>query len=201
MNIAGKIKQILTLKQTLETVAQQSCWELYPKRLNLFATMFLIFNHHTFCEINLKISDLDGSQINEVGIGVPFLLKVELINEDNNSTLQKIAGLDCNDITHSYNGTNTMITSINGKVNISKIYSYTLTINKEDEFVFGPEIIGTQGTKTSSNTATIKVSSSVQNQNTNDDYKFRFKWNRNNNRKNRNTGFRQTKSWYIHKPI
>lgn len=122
-------------------------------KLILFITLF--FN--LFSQVNLKLLDLNGVILKQAGIGVPFVLKVEVEVGANDNIKPEIEGLDNPDINFKYEGTSSTITNIGGQVNVSRSFRYIVRIDKEGVYKFGPAKVYVQGGYLESDAVNIKV--------------------------------------------
>lgn len=123
-------------------------------KLILFITLFI----NVFSEVTLKVLDLNGVVLKQAGIGVPFLLKVEVESGANDNIKPEIEGLNNPDINSQYEGTSSTITNIGGHVNVSRSFRYILRIDKEGSYKIGPAKIYVQGGFLESNVVNVKVS-------------------------------------------
>jgi|GEM_PF-1999582 len=107
--------------------------------------------------VSLRILDQNGRSLKEAGIGIPFLIEVEVASSTREEQQQPQLTIPP-DLHVVHRGTSSSVRSINGDTVIKNSYSYQAVADQEGVFTVGPATIHfgkKHGQK--SNTVTVKV--------------------------------------------
>ncbi len=119
--------------------------------------LFLSFLLHAESSVSLRVLDQNGRSLKEAGIGIPFLVEVEVTSSTREEQQQPQLTIPP-DLHVVHRGTSSSVRSINGSTTIQHSYSYQAVSDQEGTFIIGPATIHLgkkHGQK--SNTVTIKV--------------------------------------------
>ncbi|OGB83929.1 hypothetical protein A3F66_02175 [candidate division TM6 bacterium RIFCSPHIGHO2_12_FULL_32_22] len=128
--------------------------------MNIIGKIFIILLTNFACllsQAHLAILDLNGVAIKQAGVGVPFVLKVDIERGANDNTKPEIEGLKNKNITSKYEGTSSTITNIAGQVTVERSFKYILRIDTEGTYQLGPAKLYVQGDVLESNVVSVKV--------------------------------------------
>ncbi len=121
------------------------------------AVLFFSFLLHGESSVSLRVVDQDGRSLKEAGIGIPFLIEVEVASSTREEQQQPQLSIPP-DLHVVHRGTSSSVRSINGDTVIKNSYSYQAVTDQEGAFTIGPATIHLgkkHGQK--SNTVTVKV--------------------------------------------
>jgi hypothetical protein len=129
------------------------------KITTLAAIAFLIssFLVHAEPSVLLRVLDQEGHSLKEAGIGIPFLIEVEVASSTREEQQQPQLTIPP-DLQVVRRGTSSTVRSINGETVIKNFYSYQAVTDQEGTFIIGPATIHLgkkHGEK--SNTVTVVV--------------------------------------------
>src|SRR3990167_2390599 len=113
-----------------------------------------------FSQAYIKLLDMNGVRLKQAGVGVPFILKVDIESGANDNAKPEIEGLDNPNIAVKYDGTSSTITNIAGQVSVERSFKYYLRIDSEGTYRIGPAKLYVQGDVLESNAIDIKVGAS-----------------------------------------
>ena len=113
-----------------------------------------------FSQAYIKLLDMNGVRLKQAGVGVPFILKIDIESGANDNLKPEIEGLDNPNITVKYDGTSSTITNIAGQVSVERSFKYYVRIDSEGTYKIGPAKLYVQGDVLESNVVDIKVGSS-----------------------------------------
>lgn len=108
-------------------------------------------------DVLLKIVDRNGNKIKQVGVGVPFVVRLDIDRFANDDKRPEIKGLDTPDIKVEYSGTSSTIQNVSGHVTVDRVFNYTVRIDKPGKYTIGPAIVRIQGGNVESNVVTFTV--------------------------------------------
>lgn len=108
-------------------------------------------------QATLTVTDLDGYQLKQIGIGMPFLLKVHIDRFANDSKEPTIEGINIDGVHVEYHGTTSSIQQMAGQMTVSRSFLYRVRIDKEGTYTLGPAHIAVQGGFVDSNTVKVVV--------------------------------------------
>ena len=117
-------------------------------------TSFLL---HSESSVSLRVLDQNGHSLKEAGIGIPFLIEVEVASSTREEQQQPQLTIPP-DLHVVHRGTSSSVRSINGETVVKNFYSYQAVTDQEGAFTIGPATIHLgkkHGQK--SNTVTVKV--------------------------------------------
>ncbi len=108
--------------------------------------------------ISLRITDQEGHTLEKAGVGVPFIVNVEMISDGRHEPSNPHLTLPP-DLNSRFNGTHNSTRTVNGHT-VSKIgYSYTVVANHEGNYTVGPATAQLKGDQAMhSNAVTLTVS-------------------------------------------
>ena len=127
---------------------------------NYFSSVALLFFSFLLqgeSSVSLRVLDQDGHSLKEAGIGIPFLIEVE-VSSSTREEQQQPQLMIPPDLHVVHRGTSSSIRSINRETVIKHSYSYQAVTDQEGAFTIGPATIHLgkkHGQK--SNTVTVKV--------------------------------------------
>jgi hypothetical protein len=107
-------------------------------------------------QVSLHISDSNGQDVEELGVGIPFLVDVEIAGEgaglsepqvETDPVVKLVAG-----------GTSSSIRSINGKTTVKKNYRFQGRVDREGTYTIGPAHVQRGAERFSSNSVQIEAS-------------------------------------------
>lgn len=107
--------------------------------LFLFITSALYANPH----VSIQITDANGYETESVGVGVPFLITVEVAGESGGSTSPELEVYP--PIHLQASGTSSSIRTINGNTSVKKQYRYQSRIDNEGSYAIGPARVQKDG--------------------------------------------------------
>lgn len=108
----------------------------------------------------LRVMDMNGQQLTTLGLGVPFIVDVEISGEG--------AGISEPDVKTSPaialmpGGTSSSVRTINGHTTVKKNYRYQATVDREGTYLIGPASVEKDGTQIASNSVELQVSAQPQ---------------------------------------
>lgn len=124
----------------------------------VIACMALFFNV-VHAQVALRVVDMEGEQLEQAGVGQPFMLEVSITDMGKGLAEPEIKG-DPRIVIHR---TGLFMSTING-VSTTK-YSYKLRIDEPGTFQLGPAIVMYQGAPVESNVLTINVAQQQKSKN------------------------------------
>lgn len=108
--------------------------------------------------VSLRVTDHQGYAFKEAGIGVPFIVQVEVINEGRKDTPRPQLALPAK-IGMAQLGTTSSVRTVNNDTITKKTYQYSAVCNEEGTFTIGPATVAlADGQEVRSNGVTVKVS-------------------------------------------
>lgn len=127
--------------------------------LLLFYTCVLGAVNNQSLQVNLL--DMQGNAINQVEVGVPFLLQVKVNNIDHQDQPQGFDAWD--DFAVSFYGQSNSMQMVNGKTTRLTTFTHVVTANKKGQFTCSPlHITDTSGTDFFSDVIKINVGDGIQ---------------------------------------
>lgn len=123
----------------------------------LCVALGLSFLAYAESSVSLRVLDQDGHSLKEAGIGIPFLIEVEVASSTREEQQQPQLTIPP-DLQVVRRGTSSSVRSINGETVIKNFYSYQAVTDQEGSFTIGPATIHLgkkHGEK--SNTVTVTV--------------------------------------------
>ncbi len=106
------------------------------KKTGNIVTFFIVLLVTTLAysssKLMLQVTDLQQNKVSQVEVGVPFLIQVTAQNIDSDVQPDGFDAWD--DFAATFYGTSQSMTSINGQVTQSKIYTYVVTPQKKGKF-------------------------------------------------------------------
>ena len=128
-------------------------------KLLLFFTVVLAF-YHTVAQdfsVSLRVTDEGGHFLKEAGIGVPFLIQIEVINKGKKDSSRPQLSLPPQVILTQL-GTTSSIRTVNNDTVSKKTYQYSAICNEIGVFNIGPGIVQIPGgNEMRSNIVAVKV--------------------------------------------
>jgi hypothetical protein len=119
---------------------------------NILALLLCVVTFTAFAELELRITDIEGHQIKQAAVGVPFVVEVLIAGAGRTMQQPVIKGVE------SFgppNATNLSVVTINGKTTVKHSYEYQT--DKPGIYSIGPAEIEGKGTALSSNIVTVLV--------------------------------------------
>ncbi len=118
--------------------------------LKVIACIALFFNSMQ-ADITLRVTDMEGEQLEQAGAGQPFMLQLSITKMGKGFTEPEIKG----DAAINIQRTGLFISTINGESTTK--YSYKVRIDEIGNFQIGPAIVMYQGRPVESNVLNINV--------------------------------------------
>lgn len=111
----------------------------------------------TVGQATLTVTDLEGYQLKQIGIGMPFLLRLHIDRFANDTKEPTIDGMKIDDLHIEYQGTTSSIQQMAGQMTVSRSFLYKVRIDKEGTYTLGPAHIAVQGGTVDSNAVRVVV--------------------------------------------
>jgi hypothetical protein len=129
------------------------------KRIGKYLYSFIfVINSYSFAEeyITLSACDMNGQAIAQAVVGVPFILEVNVVSQDNIPGTPHIAGLN-QWVVEDKEHVSTINSLINGVRSTKKIFQYQVRADKPGSYTIGPAEIVIKKNHVRSNTLTVRV--------------------------------------------
>lgn len=110
----------------------------------------------------LEVLDQKGNVIQEVGVGVPFMVQATVTSDKRLSIQPVIKGLGS--VTQLHTQTGTQMRSMNGKTTVTEQLTAVVKAQKIGNYSFGPATISYNGQQIASDTVTVDVVAHIQQQ-------------------------------------
>ncbi len=127
------------------------------KRIGKLLLACLLFTTSLFGEISFRVglSNMQGESIKKIGAGVPFILEVSVVGNENVSEKPEIKQL--NKHCYTAGSVQTSVQNINGRVTAINSYTYQVRIDNPGTYELGPIVVNHQGRLIQSKPFTVKV--------------------------------------------
>ncbi len=120
-------------------------------RFALVCIMVCSIYNQTDAEIGLQVKSMDGTSLQQAGIGQPFLVEVQMTDEHANMRTPALQTADGVSARHS----STHMSSINGKSTVR--HRYDMFVDRMGKYTIGPAVVTDYGQRYASNKVTILV--------------------------------------------
>lgn len=122
----------------------------------LFLFLFAINLLQADPQVSIQITDSNGYETESVGVGIPFLIMVEVSGETSSVTPPELEVYP--PIRLQEEGTSSSIRTINGNTSVKKQYRYQSRIDTQGSYTVGPARVQQGGNEFSSNSVELEVS-------------------------------------------
>lgn len=120
--------------------------------LLLFATTLLYADP----QVSVQVTDANGYETESIGVGIPFLITVEVSGETGGATSPELEVYPPIHLQSS--GTSSSIRTMNGNTSVKKQYRYQSRIDNEGSYTVGPARVEKDGKEFFSEKVELKVS-------------------------------------------
>lgn len=135
-----------------------------------FVTMLWVGIISAEPQVSLQISDSNGQDIQELGVGIPFLIDVEISGESGGLTEPRIETKPAIRLISA--GTSSSIRTVNGTTTVKKNHRFQGRVDQEGVYTIGPAWVHSGADQFSSNS--IEIQASRQQRLVNEDHEKAF---------------------------